>query len=135
MRYCLTRLGVGLNVAPSIMKTVLQTVAKQDPVVWEAVSLYIDDVLVNENVISAEQVSEELRSGMQAGSASAEWRESSGPEGVSRRRGLTVEAGQPCGERVYADEARSILSVQPSHGSSSRMWLVTTICIISEKTC
>ena len=61
MRYCLTRLGFGLNVAPSIMKTVLQTVVKQDPVVWEAVSLYIDDVLVNENAISAEQVAAHLK--------------------------------------------------------------------------
>ena len=37
-RYCLTRLGFGLNVAPRIMKTVLETVAKQNVNVEKAVS-------------------------------------------------------------------------------------------------
>ncbi|XP_043206517.1 uncharacterized protein LOC122372905 [Amphibalanus amphitrite] len=60
-RYCLTRLGYGLNVAPRVMKTVLETVAKQDKNVEKAVSSYVDDVLVNEEVMSAEKVAEHLQ--------------------------------------------------------------------------
>ena len=59
-RYCLTRLGFGLNVAPSVMKTVLETIAKQDKKVQEAVSFYLDDVLVNEEVLTAEAVAAHL---------------------------------------------------------------------------
>ena len=60
-RYSLTRLGFGLNVAPRVMKTVLETVAEQDTNVKKAVSSYVDDVLVNEEVLSAEEVAEHLR--------------------------------------------------------------------------
>ena len=61
-RYCLTRLGFGLNVAPRIMKTILETVTSQDPVVDEAVSSYIDDLSIDERIISAEAVASHLSS-------------------------------------------------------------------------
>ena len=60
-RYCLTRLGFGLSVAPRVMKTVLETVAKQDENVEKAVSSYVDDVLVNEEEMPAEEVAKHLR--------------------------------------------------------------------------
>ena len=59
-RYCLARLGFGLNVAPSVMKTVLETISKQDKKVEDAVSFYLDDVLVNEEVLSTEAVAAHL---------------------------------------------------------------------------
>ncbi|CDW60330.1 BTB 2 and zf-CCHC domain containing protein [Trichuris trichiura] len=45
-RYCLTRLGFGLNVAPLVMKTVLSCVLSRDPVVKNGTWAYIDDVLL-----------------------------------------------------------------------------------------
>ena len=59
-RYCLTRLGFGLNVAPLVMKTILQCVLSQDSVVRAGTSAYIDDILVNENVVTAERVRQHL---------------------------------------------------------------------------
>ena len=60
-RYCLTRLGFGIRVAPRVMKTVLETVAKQEENVKRARSAYVDDLLVDEEVMSAERVAEHLR--------------------------------------------------------------------------
>ncbi|KAK4326819.1 hypothetical protein Pmani_002676 [Petrolisthes manimaculis] len=57
-RYFLTRLGFGLNVAPLIMKTVLNSVLSQDLDVKRGTSAYIDDVLVNEDVVTASRVVE-----------------------------------------------------------------------------
>ena len=57
-RYCLTRLGFGLNVAPSVMKAVVRLVLAQDPVMERAVSPYVDDLLVDEDQVSAERVAE-----------------------------------------------------------------------------
>ena len=59
-RLCLTRLGYGLNVAPVIMRAVLEAILKQDPVVRAGTSAYIDDVYVNEDIISAEVVQSHL---------------------------------------------------------------------------
>lgn len=60
-RYCLTRLGFGLNVAPLIMKAVLNSVLSQDADVKRGTSAYIDDVLVNEDVVTATRVAEHLQ--------------------------------------------------------------------------
>ena len=60
-RYCLTRLGFGLNVAPSVMKAVVRAVLAQDPAMERAVSPYVDDLLVDEDQISAECVAEHFR--------------------------------------------------------------------------
>ena len=55
-RYCLTRLGFGLNIAPQVMKAVVKTILAQDPKIESAVLPYVDDLLVNEDLVSAEQV-------------------------------------------------------------------------------
>ena len=55
-RYCLTRLGFGLNVAPSVMKAVLTTVLMQDETVDRATSSYLDDILVNEDIAPVARV-------------------------------------------------------------------------------
>ena len=59
-RYCLTRLGFGLNVAPSIMKAVLAKVLSQDYTIQQATLPYLDDIFVNKDVASAEQVERHL---------------------------------------------------------------------------
>ena len=51
-RDCLTRLGFGLNVAPSVMKYVLTPVLAQDETVDRATSSYRDNISVNEDVVS-----------------------------------------------------------------------------------
>ncbi|XP_043234701.1 uncharacterized protein LOC122388023 [Amphibalanus amphitrite] len=60
-RHCLTRLGFGMNLSPSVMKAVLETVLSQDAKVEAAVSSYVDDILVNEAVLPARDVAEHLR--------------------------------------------------------------------------
>ncbi|KFD49845.1 LOW QUALITY PROTEIN: hypothetical protein M513_09312 [Trichuris suis] len=59
-RYCLTRLGFGLNVAPMIMKAVISRVLSLDPDIQKGTSAYIDDIFVNENVVSANHVIQHL---------------------------------------------------------------------------
>ena len=59
-RYCLTRLGFGLNVTHSIMKAVLAKVLSQNNIIPQATSPYLDDIFVNENVASAQQVEHHL---------------------------------------------------------------------------
>ena len=59
-RYCLTRLGFGLNVAPQIMRAIVKAVIGQDDTVSRATSSYVDDIFVNESVCSAAQVKTHL---------------------------------------------------------------------------
>ena len=59
-RYCLTRLGFGLNVAPLIMKAIVSAVLSQEEAVDHAASAYIDDIYVNEDVMPATRVREQL---------------------------------------------------------------------------
>ena len=59
-RYCLTRLGFGLNVAPSVMKSVLTAVLAQDETVDRATSSYLDGIFVNEDVVSVQYVENHL---------------------------------------------------------------------------
>ena len=59
-RYCLTRLGFGLNVAPSVMKSVLTAVLAQDETVDRVTSSYLDDIFVNEDVVSVQCVENHL---------------------------------------------------------------------------
>ena len=59
-RYCLTRLGFGLNVAPQIMRSIVKAVIGQDDTVSRATSSYVDDIFVNESVCSAAQVKTHL---------------------------------------------------------------------------
>ena len=55
-RYCLVRLGFGLSLAPLVMKAVVRSVLAQDPQIERAVLSYVDDLLVDEDVASAERV-------------------------------------------------------------------------------
>ena len=55
-RFCLTRLGFGLNVAPLIMKSVIDAVVSQDLTIKSATSVYVDHILINENRVPALRV-------------------------------------------------------------------------------
>ncbi|XP_043208555.1 uncharacterized protein LOC122374081 [Amphibalanus amphitrite] len=57
-RYCLTRVGFGLSIAPLIMKSVVREVLAQNPRLAEAVRPYADDLLVNEAAVSADEVAQ-----------------------------------------------------------------------------
>ncbi|KFD46863.1 hypothetical protein M514_12268 [Trichuris suis] len=59
-RYCLTRLGFGLNVAPVIMKAVVSRVLSLAPDVHKGASAYIDDIFVNEDIVSVDGVNQHL---------------------------------------------------------------------------
>ena len=61
-RYCLTRLGFGLNVAPSIMTAIMSAIRQLDEAVRQATSSYIDDIFVNEGILSAQAVKEHFES-------------------------------------------------------------------------
>ncbi|XP_047127791.1 uncharacterized protein LOC124808636 [Hydra vulgaris] len=60
-RYCLTRLGFGLNVAPRIMTKILKKVLSLDKVVESGTDLFIDDIIVNNNIVSSCRVQELLK--------------------------------------------------------------------------
>ena len=47
-RYCLTKLGFGLNVAQQIMKAIINAVLSHEEKVKEGTSAYLDDIYVNE---------------------------------------------------------------------------------------
>ena len=52
-RFCLTQLGFGLNVAPLIMKSVIDTIVSQVHTIKSATSAYIDDIFINESLVPA----------------------------------------------------------------------------------
>ena len=55
-RYVMTRMGFGLCVAPKVMSKVLQTVLSLNPVVRDATDSYIDDIVVNESMVTSAEV-------------------------------------------------------------------------------
>ena len=55
-RFCLTRLGFGLNVAPFIMKSVIDAIVSQDHMIKSATSANVDDILINENQVLVSHV-------------------------------------------------------------------------------
>ena len=59
--YALTRLGFGLTCAPKIMSTILKEVLGRNPKIAGAADHYIDDILVNESVVKAEDVRAHLQ--------------------------------------------------------------------------
>ena len=59
-RYCLTRLGFGLSVALLIMKIIVKTVLEQDELMKRATSAYVNDIYVNENMLSVDEVKSRL---------------------------------------------------------------------------
>jgi len=60
-KYCLTRLGFGLNAAPKIMSAILRKVLSMDRKVDEATDSYIDDIIVDESKVCARSVAQHLR--------------------------------------------------------------------------
>ncbi|CDW61166.1 hypothetical protein TTRE_0000960201 [Trichuris trichiura] len=56
--YYRTRLGFGLNVVPLIMNIVLECVLSQDSEVKRRTSTYVDDILVNEDVVLASRANQ-----------------------------------------------------------------------------
>ena len=59
-RYCHTRLGFGLNVAPIIMRSIINMVMAQDETIQRAMSSYIDDIFVNESACTVARVRDHL---------------------------------------------------------------------------
>lgn len=59
--YYLTRLGFGLNCAPKIMDSILKSILAKVDTVNRATDNYLDDVLVNEDLIPSEVVACHLR--------------------------------------------------------------------------
>ena len=58
--YCLARLVFGSNVAPSVMKSLLTAMMTQDEAVDRVTSSYLDDIFVNEDVVSVQCVENHL---------------------------------------------------------------------------
>ena len=56
------RLGFGLNVAPMIMKGIVSTVLAQEERTMKATSSYIDDIYVNVEIVSVDEVKVKLES-------------------------------------------------------------------------
>lgn len=52
-RWCLTKLGFGMSLAPLVMKKVLSMALSWDKTIESATSPYVDDILVREDVVSA----------------------------------------------------------------------------------
>lgn len=58
--WCLTRLGFGLNVAPMIMTSILNTVLAKDEAIRAACDSYVDDIYVDTSRIDTEAVRQHL---------------------------------------------------------------------------
>lgn len=61
VHYALTRLGFGLSCAPRVMTMILGKVLSMDDAVHRATDHYIDDIMVQESIVSASRVREHLQ--------------------------------------------------------------------------
>ena len=61
-RYFRTHMGFGLNVAPSIMQTIVDAILTKYKRIQQATSAYIDDVYVDDSIVPAARVKEHLYS-------------------------------------------------------------------------
>ena len=59
-RYCLTCLGFGLNVAPEIIKAIINAELSQEAKVKEGISVYLDDIYVNKDIVSSVHINAKL---------------------------------------------------------------------------
>lgn len=59
-KYCLPHLRFGLNIIPSVMRSVLDHVLSQDADVKRGISAYVDNTILNEDIFSARRVVEHL---------------------------------------------------------------------------
>ena len=55
-QFCFTRLGFGLDVAPLIMESIIDALTSQDYVIKSAKSAYVDNIFINESLVSAVHV-------------------------------------------------------------------------------
>ena len=55
-RYCLTRLGFGLNAAPKIMSAIVRKVLSICPRIAKSADSYVDDIIVNLDEVSVDEV-------------------------------------------------------------------------------
>ncbi|XP_076055165.1 uncharacterized protein LOC143033558 [Oratosquilla oratoria] len=58
--YCLTRLGFGLSSAPKIMTRILKTVLEKTEAMKKGTDSYLDDILVDDSIVSTSSVVEHL---------------------------------------------------------------------------
>ncbi|XP_076030373.1 uncharacterized protein LOC143018669 [Oratosquilla oratoria] len=58
--YCLTRLGFGLSSAPRIMTRILKTVLEKTEAMKKGTDSYLDDILVDDGIVSTSNVVEHL---------------------------------------------------------------------------
>ena len=90
--YVMTRLGFGLNVAPKIMSRVLGKVLSLDATVAAGTDHYVDDIIVNESVVSVDKVKQHLTEyGL----------ESKDPEPLDGARVLGLRVSQRNGDAVW----------------------------------
>ena len=59
--YCLTRLGFGLNCAPRILMRILREVLESDERIYRATDHYLDDIIVQDDIVPAEEVVQHLK--------------------------------------------------------------------------
>jgi len=85
--YVMTRLGFGLNVVPKIMSKVLSRVLAQDDTIYKSTDSYIDDIIVDETVVSVEVVRNHL---LKFGLVTKK------PEKLSNARVLGLRAREGC---------------------------------------
>lgn len=58
--YALTRLRFGLDIAPKIMSSILKTVLRKSDRIENATNSYVDDLLVEESLVSADKVIQQI---------------------------------------------------------------------------
>ena len=58
---CLSRLDFGLSCPPRIMSKILKTVLKKDEQIYRATNSFIDDILVDEKIVSTQRLIEHLK--------------------------------------------------------------------------
>ena len=75
-RYCLIHMGFGLNVTPSIMWTIMDVALLKDDTIWQATSVSIGNVFIDETIVSSSRMgvtSGQLWTGGQGIRTAAEW--------------------------------------------------------------
>ena len=55
-QYCLIRLGFGFNIVPMVVKAMISEILKEDDDIKQSASSYVDDILINEDVVSSDKV-------------------------------------------------------------------------------
>ena len=94
-KFALTRMGFGLNIAPTIMAEIVRKVLSFDQRINVDTGSYVDDIFVDETIVSAEEVKHLFRS-------------------------FGLECKQP--ERVNRDTKVRVLGLEVNNINGSMMW-------------